>query len=767
MVLSAVILFSAATPVYAANAEVNVVTENSNSIALSTTINENNSKISKDEAKNIAKKALSEYLGVTIDDVQYQTNVNFTPNYRSESTSKDYVWQISWNSHNQDKNVNINVSINANSGKITNIDNYTYTNSQTPAVATITEDKAKEIGESFLNKINPKEFSQCKLSDNSDSNNSLNLNLSGYSFNYYRAVNGIPFLKNYITVRVDGVTGSIRSYNIMWNDNQVPELSKDNIISTDKANDVLKNNLKLKLKYIPTRDQYGLNNLDQNLKLVYTIDSPTSINIDAKDGKVVSNIDLTQKKTKDLDASQKKAFIDSYKSLQKLSKELDSNSAEEIMKQIIKDVYGDNYDIQSINYQENNRSLGNNKSSWYGQFKKKGVTNDSTNQGNIQIDASTGQLISIRKFNPYNNMISSDDANTTVKAKLTWEQAYDKAISSVQKYFPDKVKDLATEQTYSPRIDSSQINRNYGFNFNRLINGISYQNNNINIEFDSITGDLISIYSSWDDALKVPSTDGCISSKDAQKIFFAKYNPKLSYSLINTSKDSKNPVMEVKLIYSMENGLQYSQFNNIDAITGKFVNYNGQQIDNDLKSFKEKIKGSSLENELNILASSGIINTKDFDLNKQVSRLDLIKMLVNAKGYTPYTIKSVEDLKINYAGKKGDETYNYLQMAISYGILENSGDFKGDEIVTREEMIKDIVKLTGYDKLAQAKDTFIVKYSDAKDISPENLGYVAISKALGYNNDADNKFKPKDKVTIKDAAFSIYKSLGDLRSNRK
>jgi len=125
----------------------------------------------------------------------------------------------------------------------------------------------------------------------------------------------------------------------------------------------------------------------------------------------------------------------------------------------------------------------------------------------------------------------------------------------------------------------------------------------------------------------------------------------------------------------------------------------------------------------------------------------------------------VGDLKINYGGKKGDETYKYLQQAVTYGILENSGDFKGDEIVTREEMVKYIVKLAGYDKLAQAKDTFVVKYSDASDITPENLGYVAIARALGFDNAADNKFKPKDKVIISDAAVSIYKVLDVLRKS--
>ncbi|MCB2288509.1 PepSY domain-containing protein [Clostridium sp. CS001] len=769
IVLSAMISFGATLPSYAQNAEVKSITANSASVE-GNLANENNAKISKDDAKKIAKKALSDYLDITIDETQYQTNVNFSPNYRYATANKDYIWQISWNSNSQNKSVNINISVDANSGKIINIDNYTYNNSQSVASATLTEDKAKEIGESFLNKINLQEFPQCKLIESSEINNGMRGDLTGYNFTYYRTVNGIPFLGNYLTVGVDGVTGKISSYSIMWSDSQVPEIPKDVILPQDKANQILKDNLKLQLKYILVRDENGMSGSTQNLKLVYMIDSSTGTNIDAKDGKMldVYNTELAQKKVRNLDATQKKAFIDSYKPLQKLSKELDNNSAEAIMKQIVQEIYGDSYDIQSINYQKGNIGFGPTVNCWSGQFNKKGVTNGFGDQGNVQIDSLTGQLMSLYKYNPYGDMTGASDV--TVQPKLTWEQSYDKAISIVQKYLPDKVKDMSTEQTYFPSTsyynNIAQVDRNYGFYFNRLINGISYQNDNISIQFDTITGEITNLNSSWADNFKIPSAAGIMSAEDAQKIFFAKYTPKLAYLLINTSKDLKNPVMEAKLVYSLESGMQYSQFSNIDSTTRNFVDYNGQEIDNNFTAFKTKIKGSPQEKELNLLASQRIISTKDFDLSKKVSRLDLIKMLVNVKGYRYYMSNDIEDLKINYGGEKGDETYNYLQQAVSYGILENSGDFKGDEIITREEMIKYIVKLAGYDKLAKAKDTFIVKYSDASDITPENLGYIAISRALGFANATDNKFKPKDKVIISDAAVSIYKVLDIIRNSR-
>ena len=60
------------------------------------------------------------------------------------------------------------------------------------------------------------------------------------------------------------------------------------------------------------------------------------------------------------------------------------------------------------------------------------------------------------------------------------------------------------------------------------------------------------------------------------------------------------------------------------------------------------------------------------------------------------------DLKFSNIAKS-DANYKYLQMAVSYGIMENSdGEFIGDKLVTREELAKTLVKFTNYSKLGSA-----------------------------------------------------------------
>lgn len=230
-------------------------------------------------------------------------------------------------------------------------------------------------------------------------------------------------------------------------------------------------------------------------------DMSSGVTLDAKDGKMLDydNTNSLDKKITDLDENQKKSFLESYKPIQKLDKELSSSSAEAIMKSLVHEIYGNDYNIESINYQDNNNNaFGPGFTCWSGHFIKKDSPNDIGYQGEITIDSSTRQVVSISKFNPFDKFGSANDNSVT---KFTWDQAYAKAIETVKKYFPDKVKDVNTQQTYiNPSVfinHNAQVDRFYAFNFNRLVNGISYQNDGVSINLNSVTGEISNIYSRW------------------------------------------------------------------------------------------------------------------------------------------------------------------------------------------------------------------------------------------------------------------------------
>lgn len=144
----------------------------SNAVISSTSIN-NSTKFSKDEAKDIAKKTLKEYFDIDIDETKYQSNVNMRPDFAADNGSSNAVWSIDWYLHTEEKNISIGVKVDANTGKVINIYNMTNSPRQAQETAVISEDEAKSTGETFLKKINPNEFSQCKFIDNNDMNNGL------------------------------------------------------------------------------------------------------------------------------------------------------------------------------------------------------------------------------------------------------------------------------------------------------------------------------------------------------------------------------------------------------------------------------------------------------------------------------------------------------------------------------------------------------------------------------------------------------------------
>ena len=73
--------------------------------------------------------------------------------------------------------------------------------------------------------------------------------------------------------------------------------------------------------------------------------------------------------------------------------------------------------------------------------------------------------------------------------------------------------------------------------------------------------------------------------------------------LIPKDSSFQNNEKEAKLVYSINNNLNYDGFTYVDAFTGKMLNYLGQDLDDNFRSFQNTIKGSSVEKEATILAS--------------------------------------------------------------------------------------------------------------------------------------------------------------------
>lgn len=721
-------------------------------------------KISQEQAKDIAKKILADYFELNVDDIKLQTDISFnSSDIESQRTSH---WNIHWYTDNEEKNINVNVSIDGITGKVRNVNIYEYSQGQSyQPIAVITEEQAREIGENFLKKINPEEFKETVLFR--DKNSTKYYGIHKYSFIYNRTIKSVPFEGNHIAIEVDGVTGKVISYEIIWDyDLRIPALERT--IDQKMAEDIFSKGTEMDLNYNNYTGKPN-NTEETKTKIVYTPNPSSPLLIDAVSGEELTwtGESIETVKIRNITDAQKEQIFKNAKSINRLEKEINSERAWEVINNKIKELYGDGYEIQSLNYSDQEYSYrGRGMKVWSANYVKKSVGSNYTWEegGQIAINALTEELVRLDKFN------YSQKENESFTPKVFWEKAYDKSIEFIAKNCPEKINEIDTEQknyNIQDYVYSQDFAKRYiTFNFGRSVDGIAfnssgvpYTNDGISITVDAKTGEVSSFTSMWQDKLQLPTVENIISKDEAKKVYLEENKPTLTYRIFDGGKVNPN----MKLVYAISN--RYYPIGAVDAATGKLLNGYGENIDNNIETFEAAVKGSAVEKEALILASQGIIDTKDFKLDSEVTRLQLIKILVNVKGYNPY-LKGMSDLNFSSgAGEKESTDYKYLQLAVMYGILQDSREeFKGNELVTREEAAKSLIKLLGYDKIAEVDGLFNTNYSDKDIIAKDKSGYVALAGGLKLlEESSDGKIRPKDNLTMSELIKAVYTSLRDIQ----
>jgi hypothetical protein len=765
ILLAAAITFNGATSVFANDmtkakntaAPILVPVTPTNDTATINVDDEKNVKISREKAKEIATATIKTYFNIEIDESKFTQRINLnTSNYNGKQNSS---WGINWEMYNMEKSINIGVTLNAETGEVIQANNYDRKNNEENAVPTITVKEAEKISDDFIKRIEPKKYNE---SIKKNYNNLGYYGSTNYNFSYVNKVNGIEFEGNSMGIEIDGGKGTVVSYYKSWNEDlKFPEVKEK--VDTKTAVEIFKKEAKMNLKYGAFTQNYSYYENEKDVKLIYSTEFINGYLLDANDGKMLNlNNPSNGALIKDLNEKEKEEFYNKSKVVTPRTNAVEEVEAKKIINSFINELYGAGYVIKDLGYEEYAQSHGSSGNKMWNAYFSKGESERYNESGNISINALTGEILNCSKY-------SNEDykANEKFEAKLTWEQAYAKAIDVVAKYYPDKVKKIKTEQYhYNNSVYDKMNETNYYFNFARLENGIEYNENNINVGISAVTSQLNNLNYNWEKDIKFPEVKNIISKEDASEILFNKYKPVLIYSQINKSSNPEKPELEMKLAYKLSDSNGMYDYTNIDALTGKFINYNGENIDQNVGLFKEQIKDSKAEKELSILASRGLIETIDFKLDKKVTQIDLIKMLVNARGYRPYMIEKTADLKFSNI-TKADANYKYLQMAISYGIMENSdGEFIGEQLVTREELAKTLVKFTNYSKLAQHSEVFKINYKDASKISKENLGYIAIAEAFGFIQIESNEVKPTDNSTMEQLAIGVYNALNNVRNTQ-
>lgn len=677
--------------------------------------------------------------------------LNITTDYDtfSYSISKQddiTVYNLYWSDSKQ-KLGNINASIDS-LGRLTNYYSYKpYDQSYGAKFPQVSKNDALKTANDFIKKVNPTVFEkiQCQESDTA-----MYVTDTYYYFNYYRIENGVTFPENSVYVSVSNRTGEVTNYNCNWTDGLTfPDLS--GIVSKDDAQKAYTDKIGLQLIYRLSSD-----NDNPVPYLVYTIMN-TNRCIDAKTGEAIplSNIYYgreAQNSTADMGKGINNVELspEEIKALDNASEFLSEKEVEDIVRKTLE--LDDGYTLDSINLYKVWQSKTDYV--WNMYFSK--TIKDSSKPGedpvkssyysaHVSVDAKTGEITNFYKSVPGN----SDD---TVKYdKDQSKKIAEDFIKFMQPANAVQVKYTTWNEPDVKPLDNETPPRNYSFTFTRLANNFYFPGNGFTISVDAVTGAITDYSYTWyKGELNLPKT--IITIGDANNILYGKIGLKLQYIAdYSESNDVKAilPVPEkstkpqIKLVYTLES----SKPANIDAVTGKILDYAGKPyVENTIVQYSD-ISGNPAENIIKYLAQYGIsLPGDEFKPAKEITQKEFLYLVAKSMGW----YQTYEDSETF-----NDSLYNYL---VSMKVVKD-GERNPAVSVTKQDASRFFVRALKYDRVADIKALFNLSFKDSSNIGNDYYGYVAIAYGLGIIGDNDEYFNPTDNITRTDAAKYIYNIL--------
>ena len=699
--------------------------------------------ISKEEAKKIAMDRLKDNFAVDVSSKEFSETIQFRPDYENTST---YVWEVRYTNDNTPGNY-YSVEVEQ-GGQIRAVDMYSNNGGQ-PSASRISQSKAEKIAKEYIQKLNGDIFEQLQLAN--DGIIEQRGQQPSVRVRYIRKIGEALFENNYIAVEVNAADGKIISYSARWESGlTVKDMSK--VIGLKRAQEEIRKNMDMELSYIPKYERDNPEETVKNVALVYTQDMNSYQGIDAMTGEVVDFIGRELGKKKSKEASQKDIETLRQKikprELRDQKEEMNQEEAKSYLNTYASELLGKGYALDSQRYVDGkNYWESSGKKAWTAEY-----TNTSeAKHGSITVDATSGELI--RFFGNY-------DANEDSTKDIGWENAYDKSLEFIQTHFSSKLAELELLQTEYTILENPNYKKDpyYYFNFTRKVNNIPFESNNINIRISKETGKIEDAAYNWNYNISFPATNKIIEESAAKEKYMSSHDMSL-YLVpeIGTKGERKN----LKAIYKLTSKNIALPVMNIDAFTGKALDYNGLPIVEYGGEFYEKVKNRKDSEILLALLNQRVLTEEEFSPEKSITRIEALRMMARAKGFEPFMIQNSRPLSFGNV-KAESKDYGVLQFTRDMGLIEDSkNDFDFNSPISREEMASMLTKFIGYGELAQ-KDIFKTNFKDQTSIKSVNYGAVAITTGLGIIKETGENFNPQRDVTMEEMAVSIYYALGML-----
>lgn len=361
---------------------------------------------------------------------------------------------------------------------------------------------------------------------------------------------------------------------------------------------------------------------------------------------------------------------------------------------------------------------------------------------NLELDKHTGEIVQYHDLKT--DLLNRSGKNGKQDKQISGDEALKKAVEYLKQYSPSYLYNYAMVSEESVYDTERGV---YYFSFPRIENDILVSGDQISV---SVSGDgsLLGLNAYRSDIKNWPTIEKTITKEKALEKFTEQLTVDLSYTKVGAQKDNKH----YHLVYSPK--FTEHSYSFLDAKTGEWKSFLEERSD------RKVVSHPWAEKELNHLINTGILKVEDakkFDPDAQVTKGEAIEIIMKSLTwiYPEYyfgqrnKVQSFKNINSEHA------LYQVVERAVSLGILKKDKDnFDFDKPLTREELAVWYVRTLGLEQAAKNQGIYKLTFADAKDVSKENIGFVALAHSLDLLSASNNKFNPKQHVTYAQLAVS-------------
>jgi len=280
-----------------------------------------------------------------------------------------------------------------------------------------------------------------------------------------------------------------------------------------------------------------------------------------------------------------------------------------------------------------------------------------------------------------------------------------------------------------------------GFNYYRVVNGIPYRGNGINIMVDTVSKKIVSYNLNWAN-LNFPVVSGTLDSKQASTTLLKAEPLKLMYIQVFNPGQNDN-MGEIHIVYQpMPASGTVINSNSLDAKTGEFLDGQGQPASQMPRAYHfTDIRDNFAQKEIVLLGQAGIFGEYQdlFHPDEQITVGSLLKaMLAVTNGY----------------GIPGQTSEDSIKTAQQQGWLTE--DMLPSATINRENFTKLMIRYLKLESVAKLQGIYQAPYSD---VDKDFAGYAALARGIGMFNIDGGAFEPAHIMTRSEAAYALVKSL--------